>query len=599
MFIKATGDIRAKPQTLITDYTADQKSDDKRGVMFGIEQNCYLSSIDIEQHAEAFDSWELWNYTMGTLLDYGTGVVSTDTRIKTSTAMFLDTNYEYSIVFYNDDGSDVKFMWNDNYLTTPVVTDYISYNAGCKNGAVSCSDNDAFSVLGLNVMDANDYMAFFKEPIIEIKKLDSEGKGIYYLVSDGNYSAVLIDEMGSLITQYQKTTVNLKKPKDEITKALISPYDVDVGGLLIYSLTNQTASDINFNVFAGTTDYYDFTVVDYNTSPVDRMYIPRRYVVRVPFGTNYTGTYDLQPYLITDVDGIIPQVKIIDQLNRAVNDAVVIVYKYISGEYSVVESAITDSTGSMSWSAYPLSAYTIAVYYNEELKGTYVLRPRTSDDVYYIKIELSEDEELTVPNIFQINWGDTKEFVNVNSEHVRADNVVIANSKSNITAYTAYLYQGNTLIDSDSNAVDNASAINVSYTFDDSTLNKSYHTATIKIIVECGDGETKEFVRIISVSGREHSPVEYFKDASNDLGQPLSAIIAIFLTGLMIAMLSFSGLPLGKTGIAVFGMFVLSVFVWLGWLDSGVSVLGFDVSRFMFILVTMAITYFMFKESVR
>jgi len=599
LFSKSTADISPLTQTLIDSYSsASGTTSDKRGIKFHVLTDCYMNGFHIEQTINYFDSWELYDYNLGTILDSGTGLVEATDEIDTSTAIKLNADNEYSLVLFNHDSSTGTFAYTNNYLSSPVTTTYLSYDNGCSDGGISCTSTDAFIIKSICVMDGTGYDNFFISSLTQSILTDSVGKATAHVLVDGNYEALLVTEFGSIQDLYVKTTVDLAKPKDEITLMDVSPYDVDIGGLLIYSLSNQSVSDINFNIFAGTTGYYDFTVVDYNASPIDREYIPRNYGVRVALGSGYFSLYNLQPYLIKDVDGIIPKLKVIDQLNRAVNDAVVIIFKNIEGSNTVVESAITDSTGSMSWSVYPLDLYTIAVYYNEELKGTYTLRPRTSDDIYYITINLSADDVLGIPTVVNLDWGNTVSYFNLNSQDIEIKDAIINSNKLNITGYVAKLYQGTTLIDSNTYVVDNVSSAGLDYVFDSTTIDTSMNTAIIKVTVEYAGGLEREFIRKI-VLNRRSSPVNFFISAKDDLGQPLAVILALFITGLLLTMLTFSGLPLGKLGIAIFGVVVLGVFMWIGWLDSGVMVMGFDVSRFMYVLVALGIMYFAFKEGVR
>jgi len=139
--------------------------------------------------------------------------------------------------------------------------------------------------------------------------------------------------------------------------------------------------------------------------------------------------------------------------------------------------------------------------------------------------------------------GFIKEFFNLNSELVSVDNAVIKNSNPNITGYTVSLYQGSILINSNTSLIDSTDIININQIFDTETINTAYRNAKIKIEVQYGTSHTKEFVRQISISKRTSNPLTYFQGAADDLGQPLAAIIAIFLTGLLLAMLTFSGLP--------------------------------------------------------
>lgn len=407
----------------------------------------------------------------------------------------------------------------------------------------------------------------------------------------GDYNALLYNATGDLNYTYTKSTITVNKPLNEKTSALISPYDIYVSGLLQYSLTNQTASSATFNVFAGTTDFYTFTAVDYNAVVADQKYIPKSYFVIVPMGNSYVNAITYQPYLLLKTDGIVPKVVILDQLNRTIENAQVYVSKYVGGILTVVESGNTFSNGAFNFSAYPLDVYYLTVYYNGTDYGTFSVQPRDSSDIFYIKIDRTIAEDIAQALIIQTNLDDTSRYQN------RDTNInVLGTITSNfnyITDYNVNVYERGNLVYS-SNTVATGQSIDINKFVDVNLIPDYVHSAVIKVIVNysiAGVTGSQTFSKNIMITD---SPdvIGTIEDAQTEIGQPLSMFIALAVAIMLMAVLIFSGILTDPAILAVFGALVIGVFMMLGFLDIGVVVLGMDIGRFAYFLGLMATLYF-------
>lgn len=419
----------------------------------------------------------------------------------------------------------------------------------------------------------------------------SQGYATATILPAGDYNALLYNATGDLNYTYAKTTVTVNKPKNEKTSALISPYDIYVSGLLQYSLTNQTASSVTFNVFAGTTDFYTFTAVDYNTVVADQKYIPKSYFVQVPMGNSYVNAITYQPYLLLKTDGIVPKVVVLDQLNRTIENAQIYVSKYVGGILTVVESGNTFSNGAFNFSAYPLDVYYLTVYYNGTDYGTFSVQPRESSDIFYIKIDRTTAEDIAQALIIQTNLDDTSRYQN------RDTNInVLGTITSNfnyITDYNVNVYERGNLVYS-SNTVATGQSIDINKFVDVNLIPDYVHSAVIKVIVNysiAGVTGSQTFSKNIMITD---SPdvIGTIEDAQTEIGQPLSIFIALAVAIMLMAVLIFSGILTDPAILAVFGALVIGVFMMLGFLDIGVVVLGMDIGRFAYFLGLMATLYF-------
>lgn len=529
------------------------------------------------------------NTNIAIKIDYWTGgTLCTSSTVSATTGNTYTVNftncYITSIVNYqfvcSTGGSCFQNQGISGYATNP----YIEPNTGTsyvfsKSGTGNVGD---INISILNPLNNN---------IINSLLTSSQGYATANILPAGDYNALLYNATGDLNYTYAKTTVTVNKPKNEKTSALISPYDIYVSGLLQYSLTNQSASSVAFNVFAGTTDFYTFTAVDYNTVVADQKYIPKTYFVQVPMGNSYVNAITYQPYLLLKTDGIVPKVVILDQLNRTIENAQIYVSKYVGGILTVVESGNTFSNGAFNFSAYPLDVYYLTVYYNGTDYGTFSVQPRESSDIFYIKIDRTTAEDIAQALIIKTNLDDTSRY------HNRDTNInVLGTITSNfnyITDYNVNVYERGNLVYS-SNTVATGLSIDINKFVDVNLIPDYVHSAVIKIIVNysiAGVTGSQTFSKNIMITD---SPdvIGTIEDAQTEIGQPLSIFIALAVAIMLMAILIFSGIITDPSILAVFGALVIGVFMMLGFLDIGVVVLGMDIGRFAYFLGLMATLYF-------
>ena len=452
-----------------------------------------------------------------------------------------------------------------------------------------------------NNLWTNKYVQFVNDGnIISSNKTSSTGYFTSYNLSDGNYSAVLYDANGTEIYTYDKTTVTVEIPKDEITLSAVSPYDIDVGGLLTYSLSNQSTAS-TFNIFAGTVDTYSVQVVDYNSVPADREYLPRNYTFKVPFGTSYTSAYSLQPYLLKEIDGVTPTLFVLDKIKRPVEGVIIDIYKNMGGIKTLVESVETTSVGRTSFSAYPLATYTLKMYYQNSLKGTYTIQPRSSDDRFYFVLDLIDTGVQPVSVDFSTDWSNTSESFNLTTTDPAVDvdlNISSYNSSPVLTSYTLLAYQNEVLIGT-VNDVLSGTTDNITDSFN-------------KVLFSSRDGLITFILTVnYSVSGVSYSNTSYFaagvtennnstisllKSLPDDIGKMWAIILAILITISVLVLVTTTGLVQNQQAITITGILILGVFVFLGWLDTGVSILGTDIGRFVYVVSAIFGMFLMVKE---
>jgi hypothetical protein len=461
------------------------------------------------------------------------------------------------------------------------------------------SQDDNSSSINFLVKDANDnlwankYLMFVNDTNIITSVLTSAtGYATANILPAGDYNALLYNATGDLNYTYAKTTVTVNKPKNEITLGAISPYDITVGGLLGYLLTNQSAASVAFNVFAGTTDFYHFSVVDYNAVAADRKYIPRQYFTQVPMGTEYSSTLLYQPYLLLETDAVVPKITVLDTLNNPLSEVDIFISRYMSNVLTIVESGKTTAVGTLSFSAYPLEYYYISVIYNGLDKGTYRVQPRESTDNFTIVIDTLTAS--TTPSIYVItaDFSDTNKVVNIDDSNITVD-VTVKQTQNLATDYNMYLIQGTAVKASTSGTIASKTK-NITHTFNSAVVDQFNNNLIIKLVINYPDGN-QTFYYTISATKNEQGLMYFAPKMVEDIGQPLAIILAILITGIILAAITLSGLNIGATAIAILGILILGVFMFLGWLDLGVTVAGFDIARFFYILMAIAMIYMLMR----
>ena len=435
----------------------------------------------------------------------------------------------------------------------------------------------------------------------------TDGKASAFVYPLGDYNANLVDTNRDLKNVYQKTSVIVQNPRDEITGGVITPWRVSVGGLMQYADTNLFGNANAIMIFGGTDTSYNFTISDWNAIPAYELYVPRTYNVANPWGADYNPIYTFQPYLISKADAIEPTIQVMDKLKRPVANVKLEVFGLVNGVTTLIEDKFTDATGKVSFSAVPLNLYQVYMYKDNGtiLVGTYEIQPRTNTDVFFLMIDLID----VVPgntgymNI-DVNWDNTEDSYNINVEDVKVDANIFTQSKiavANITGYTIKAYQNGVQVGTET-FVSTGSSVHAVKTFSGAGFDTQYTTADLVITVTytfAGYTYTKTFVKTIATTQLSHGLLYAAKQIPNDIGHFWSVIIALLITIGILWGLSASGYVESTSAIAILGIMILGVFVFIGWLDIGMKVAGVDIMVYTYILCAMFGGYMMMKEGLR
>jgi len=518
-------------------------------------------------------------------------------------------------------GNIYDLNWANRNVRLEIDPDNANYNRGILdyywNPVVSHDMNFIFlpsddtrehEFLVRNIDDTlwtNRYLGFVQADsdanVVGIVQTNAQGRATIDIEPDEYYYAVLYNADGSAESLYENVVVTIFKPLDEVTLVDIDPYDVTVGGLLNQEYTNVTDANITFSIYAGVTDYYDVRVVDYNAVFADTEYLPRNYSVFMEMGSTYETFYMLQPFLINKLDAIVPTIKIVDQLNRSVPDALVEIRKVMPGdeEPQLVMSDQADSTGTISWTAISLDRYYISVYYDGVLRGNYNVVPRESSDIFWISIDISAAPTSGLPLALILDWHNTPTQVVQYETNPRIDAIIKSNKTDGYDSVVVSVMQDNVLRQLETVAIPDP-ALNQPLTFNVDTFSLDRSVNYIDYVVEIYDGTTllKRYTLRVTFTTRTATSgfVDAFAELPGEMGQPLSAIFAIVMTILFIAVMTLTGLPTHPTIISVIGMFLIGFFMLFGFFATGTVVLGADVSWVIFVGAAIMTVYLGFRE---
>lgn len=192
----------------------------------------------------------------------------------------------------------------------------------------------------------------------------SGGKATFFLNPDANYIFKIV---GTSTNYYYPVNVTVAIPKNEVSLATISPFDLVVSGIGIKQFLNYFVVVHNW-IFPNTTSSYIFDV----NAGLD--YYSRQYFLSI-LGNPHT--YTLQPYLVVRADALNTIFYVRNNVSSAgIQGIRIISKKNIPGQgIVIVEEVVTDSAGEATISFIQNDTYYL-YFYEGEIQRYYIeLRP--------------------------------------------------------------------------------------------------------------------------------------------------------------------------------------------------------------------------------
>lgn len=209
---------------------------------------------------------------------------------------------------------------------------------------------------------------------------DSAGQTSFFLHPDTNY--VFQVKSGDSSVYYYPVSVSTQLPKNEVSLASISPFDLTVSGIGLQQFLGNAGAPVKLT-FPNTVTMYIFDV------NAGLSYYNRKYFL--DFKGN-PHTYSLQPYLVARADSIqsvffvrnstsaagLPNIRIQSQKSIPTQGTI------------TVEDVITDSAGEAALSFIVNDTYNLYFYRNGNLVYSAVLRPTSTSYQVYLDLETFE-----------------------------------------------------------------------------------------------------------------------------------------------------------------------------------------------------------------
>jgi len=137
------------------------------------------------------------------------------------------------------------------------------------------------------------------------------------------------------------------------------------------------------------------------------------------------------------------------------------------------------------------------------------------------------------------------------------------------------------------------------------TFNKSNYTVAKPIVVVAnvtftynGEIRTLQIKKSVATGTSESGLLMVLKNFPEKVGYIWTILLSILITISVIVLVGTSGF-IDRNYLLYLGLFVLGIFVFIGWFAVGVEVLGIDVMWFMYIITIVAAVGFAVKDEQR
>jgi hypothetical protein len=402
----------------------------------------------------------------------------------------------------------------------------------------------------------------------------SGGQATFFLNPDANY---VFKVANTSIKYYYKVAGTIQLPKNEVSLASISPFDLTVSGIgSVRYLANATPVVHYF--FPNTLSSYIFDV------NAGLSYYNRQYFVLVKGNPH---TYSLQPYLVARADSIQSIFFVRNSVSAAgIPDIRIHAVKNIPSQGTVnVEDVITDSAGEGVLSFITNDTYYIYFYRDGEIVYNVELRPTSTSYQVYLdldKIVVPESVWSVVDVNFMPRGGvvwimpdgniDLNQAIHVTGGTLSNTRVVVTNSGNRPAGTVLY----------DKNFDANSSTQFFQQEFDVDVNLSRLSPIKVTVYVTLSDGNVRTFSAAYSISGSTETGGQLFlaltttmQDVFGSGGMMIiSFLIILFVVGGTFGM----GVDMGGSGIlAVIVAAALAYLGWIPWLVWGAMALAATV----------------------
>jgi hypothetical protein len=206
---------------------------------------------------------------------------------------------------------------------------------------------------------------------------------------------------------------------------------------------------------------------------------------------------------------------------------------------------------------------------------------------------------------YDIDWSDTNDSFNITTQDPTANiniNLRSVNEDPLLSSYSLKVYQNDTLLDTKTQTGLSGTSLDINESFNRNLFNTSYGSARFVLDLNyIVDSETYSINSkyTVGISGQSSRVLYLLQNLPEEIGNIWATILAVLITVAILVTITFTGFVTNTNGITIIGLFLLGIFVFLGWMDTGVIVLGTDIGRFVYVLAVFFGIFLMTKEAIR
>lgn len=442
---------------------------------------------------------------------------------------FTIANQSHSI---NDFGAtDINFALND-FLNN------VDVNFGAKT----------FGTINYIVWGGTDFDVNLTGTSIT-KTFTSEGTKEVCVITNG------IGDLNNILCKdFEITRFLVRKPLDEQNFTELTPFTV-IGSSPIQNFTGSN----DLNLFAFFEESQDFRInVDYNAS-----YYPRNYFFDLNASTHL---FELQPYLALTTKSIQSVIFTIDNLTRTTVPGILVEsYKDVNGTLTLIESGISDASGTVAMTFLTEPTYQLYFIRNGELLSSGDLVAKSTTLYAFIFTGVISSSPPALPKI-NVKFFPLETSVSSDADNNTFLNQIISFVDTNVTNVIVSISSNDiNVFYKDFNSL-GSSDWNIAYDFNTSDVN-SYSFLNVQVLVVTETDGSYSFTKsyIIVLSGGQNF-LNNLKNVKSELGNTSVLILSILIT---LGIVSFVALRIttDPAWIGLLAIFITGFFVYISWLS--------------------------------
>ena len=469
-------------------------------------------------------------YTFSSVGDYNVSLGVNGQNVDSGANLYSQSDLNYSVRNLIQ-GLDINFVYN-NFLNN------IDVNFGLT------SDSSAnYVVWGGTDFDSN------LSGLVVNKTYTVEGlKQVCVVVNSGADTNSLYCE------NFVATRFLVKKPLDEDSLIVLTPFTVS-GSVPTQTFSNYS-SDLNLFAFYQSSDEFRINV-DFNAS-----YYPRNYFFDLNSSTFY---FEVQPYLVSTTSGIQSVIFTIDNLSRTTISGVIVQsYRDINGTMTLMESGISDASGTVTLSFLTEPTYTLYFILDGNVLSSGNIVAKSTTLYAFIFTGVITTSPTALPK-FSVQWFPSGSSILSDADDNAFLNQLISYADTNIFNIHVSVWSNDlNVFEHDFNGLGSGDW-NISYDFNVSDVNQFSFLNVRMLITTSSDGNftfTKTYIVVFSGT---QGILNNFKSIKSELGNTSVLILSILISLGVVAFVAMR-LTTDPAWLGILAILITGFFVYISWL---------------------------------